>query len=406
MSTAADTVAISTPYCRYLSLKPVLTRTLEAKGAIPKGATITNTNVGGLGGNNRGLSGGMTAIVVTYTLTDNKDGKGDSHQVHLVMKRSDDTWLTRLRNSISGNAREAIFYESDLTKELLPLTLLPKIHYAYGSIWLGEYVIVMEDLKKRRADELAREPTNGSRKPSVEVNFVFGNQIFGVPDSIDPKTLPKQTDARPNGTNRAGWEWAVQASRDGWEKGKAMSASGEFEVKYSDKVIKIMDSALKRASWDRLQKRLQDKSIPFTLTHGDFHSANMILDRSSATEPASICAYDWSKVCIWEPTTDLGWGVIIDVPTPVFKTHARVAPKKYWDRLVELRAFRPEEYPLETCWRHFLRGGLEKYLWAFGTICSYSAMPPKVVQYLNNQIEAFIELAGRMSRRTFMILLY
>ncbi|KAF9085729.1 hypothetical protein BGX23_009426 [Mortierella sp. AD031] len=403
---------------------PWLTRTLEAGGAIPKGATITSADFLGLDGN-RGLAGVMTKIVVTYTLSDNKDGKDDSHQVHLIMKRSADKRMARLGSIISGNAREVIFYGSDLAKELLPSTLLPKIYYTHGSIWLGEYVVVMEDIKKRRAEELAQDQTNTSRKPPVDVNFVFGNQIWGLPDSIDPTTLPQSIDMLDHmfltaaemhaqhwndkrlleldwlkttgwykGTNRVGWEWSVQAGHFGWEKGKAMSASGEFEVKYSDKVVKVMDDAFKRASWDRLQKRLQDKSLPFTLTHGDFHAANTILDRSSATEPASICMYDWSEVCIWEPTTDLGQTIISDVPVSVFKTHARVALKKYWGRLIELGAFEPEEYPFETCWRSFLRGGIEKWLWTFGILCSYPGMPAKAVQYFHDQILAFIELAG------------
>ncbi|KAF8939801.1 hypothetical protein BGZ47_008040 [Haplosporangium gracile] len=401
---------------------PWLTATLQAKGGIPHGATITSADFLGLDGN-RGLAGVMTKILVTYTLPNSKD---DTHQVHLIMKRSADKRSSRLGNIISGNSREVVFYGSDIAKDLLPSTILPKIYYTHGSIWLGEYVVVMEDIKKRRAEELAQDTNNNtSRKPPVDVNFVFGNQIWGVPDSIDRASLPPSADMLDQmfltaaemhaqhwndqrllkldwlkstgwykGSNRVVWEWSLQAGAVSWEKGKAMSASGGFDVKYSDKFVKIMDSAFKRASWERLQTRLQDKTIPFTLTHGDFHAANMILDHSSATEAPSICMYDWSEVCIWEPTTDLGQTIISDVPVAVFKTHARTALKKYWDRLIELGAFKPETYPFETCWKSFLRGGIEKWLWTFGILCSYPGMPANAVQYFHDQMLAFIELAG------------
>ncbi|KAG0365063.1 hypothetical protein BGX24_004283 [Mortierella sp. AD032] len=402
---------------------PWLTSTLQAKGGIPHGATITSAEFLGLDGN-RGLAGVMTKILVTYTLPNSKD-KDDIHQVHLIMKRSANKRSSRLANIISGNAREVIFYGSDIAKELLPSTLLPKIFYTHGSIWLGEYVVVMEDIKKRRAEELVKDANNTARKPPVDINFVFGNQIWGVPDSIDRASLPQPADMLDQmfltaaemhaqhwndksllelnwlkstgwykGSGRVGWEWALQAGEVAWEKGKAMSASGEFAVKYSEKVLKVMDGAFKQASWERLQNRLQDRSIPFTLTHGDFHAANMILDRSSATEAPSICMYDWSEVCIWEPTTDLGQTVISDVPVAIFKAHARTALKKYWDRLIELGAIKPEEYTFETCWRSFLRGGTEKWLWTFGILCSYPGMPANAIQYFHDQLLAFIELAG------------
>ncbi|KAF9920179.1 hypothetical protein FBU30_010033 [Linnemannia zychae] len=400
---------------------PWLTSILQANGGIPHGANITGAEFLGLDGN-RGLAGIMTKILVTYTLPNSK-GNDDTHQLHLIMKRSADKRLHRLANMISGNTREVVFYGSDIAKGLLPSTLLPKIYYTHKSFWLGEYVVIMEDIKKRGAENISSD--NSTQKSPVDVNFIFGNQIWGVPDSIDRASLPQPSDMLDQmfltaaemhaqhwndkrlfeldwlksagwykGTNRSRWEWSVQAGEVAWEKGKAMSASGEFAVKYSDKVVRIMDSAFKRASWECLQKRLQDKSIPFTLTHGDFHAANMILDRSPSTQAPSICMYDWSEVCIWEPTTDLGQTVISDVPVSIFKTHARVALKKYWDRLIELGAFKPEAYPFETCWRSFLRGGVEKWLWTFGILCSYPGMPANAVQYFHDQILAFIELSG------------
>ncbi|KAG0195505.1 hypothetical protein BGX28_001242 [Mortierella sp. GBA30] len=394
---------------------PWLRSTLVSAGAIPKDATITTVECRGLDGN-RGLVGVMTRILVTYTLKSSKDSQ---HELHLILKKSSDGRKNRLGNILSGHPREATFYSSDLAKKLVPNTLLPKVYYARGSQLLGEYAILMEDIKQRGGKQ-----DDSSKKP-VDVNFVFGNQIWGVPDSIDRQSLPPATDmldqmfltaadmhaqhwndysllelnwlkssAWYKGSERARWEWSVQSGLRGWERGKTMAASGEFPVKYSDKFIKIMDESFKRASWEHFQARVQDKTVPFTLTHGDFHAANMILDRSSTTSVSSpIVIYDWSEVCVWEPTTDLGQTVISDVATPVFQEHARSALQKYWERLIELGVVKAVDYPFETCWKSFLRGGVEKWIWTFAILCSYPGMPAQAVQYFHDQMLAFIELA-------------
>ncbi|KAG0043777.1 hypothetical protein BGZ83_011053 [Gryganskiella cystojenkinii] len=404
---------------------PWLQSTLIEGGALPRGSTITAVECNGLDGN-RGLVGAMTRVQVTYAISSHstKDSDAPTKEFHLILKKSRDGRTPRLGNILSGHAREAIFYTSDLAKALQPSTLLPKVYYAHGSQTLGEYVILMEDIKRRGSQHgITLEDT---KKP-IDVNFIFGNQIWGLPDSIKqqqaslptaPEMLEKmfltcaETHAQHwndssllslnwlktvcwyKGQDRARWEWSVQSGLSAWEKGQKMAASGEFPVKYSEKFIKIMDRAFERASWERFQTRLQDKSIPFTLTHGDFHAANQLLDRSSSSPSgAPIVLYDWSEVCVWEPTTDLGQTMISDVNAQVFKSHARIALQKYHARLIELKVVTAESYTFETCWRSFLRGGIEKWLWTFGILCSYPGMPASAVQYFHDQMIVFMELA-------------
>ncbi|KAG0362288.1 hypothetical protein BGZ54_008691 [Gamsiella multidivaricata] len=398
-----------------------LKKTLLAAEAIPKGATITNVECKGLD-ENRGMAGVMTRVLVTYRSSNGSKETGseqDSQELHLILKKSADGFRRRLGNIISGQTREAIFYTSDIAKELTPSTLLPKVYYAHASPWLGEYVILMEDIKQRRG----RAEANTSALPPVDVNFVFGNQIWGVPPSVDKSTLPSavamleqmfitaagihaqhwndsrllqldwlKTAGWYRGTNRVRWEWSIQASASAWEKGKVMASGEDYPVKYSEKLVKIIDESLASASWETLQRRLQDRSVPFTLSHGDFHAANMILDRSQSSTSPDLAIYDWSEVCIWEPTTDLGQTVISDVAIPVFQAHARTALKKYWERLVELGVVKPSEYTFDHCWKAFLRGGVEKWLPMFAILSSYPGMPAPAMQYFNDQLLAFIEL--------------
>ncbi|KAF8985849.1 hypothetical protein BGZ46_001400 [Entomortierella lignicola] len=393
-----------------------LTKTLIAIGSIPSNSRIISAECKGLDGN-RGLAGVMTRVLVTYTLDKNSTSKStqDSQELHLILKKSGDGSTSRLGNIISGQAREAIFYTSDLAKSL-PKTIFPKVYYSHGSSWLGEYVILMEDVKQRRGYTEAGVATENP----VDVNFIFGNQIWGLPPSVDPKTLPPASKTLEQmfitaagihaqhwndksllkqdwlkctswyrHTDRTRWEWSVQAGSEAWAKSKAKVADGGHDLKYSEKFVKIMDESFGRASWDNLQRRLEDRSVPFVLSHGDFHAANMILDRSKSSSELAI--FDWSEVCVWEPTTDLGQTVISDVAIPVFQEHARSALKKYWERLIEL-GVNDKEYTFEICWKHFLRGGVEKWLWVFAILSSYPGMPANCIQYFHDQILAFIEL--------------
>ncbi|CAO3573420.1 unnamed protein product [Mortierella alpina] len=406
--------AMSTPWLRNI---------LVSAGAIPKDATVTRVECKGLDGN-RGLVGVMTRVLVTYDTIGSSDSQKDSHELHLILKKSQDGRRSRLGNIVSGQAREAIFYSSKLAKTLLPSTLLPKVYYAHGSQWLGEYVILMEDIKQRGAQGV------DSQKP-IDVNFVFGNQIWGLPDSIQSLAPPSATEMLDQmfltaadmhaqhwndsrllqwgwlkfagwyrGSGRTQWEWSVQAGLSAWEQGKQKVASGELSVTYSEKLVRIVDESFKRASWERLQERLHNRSEPFTLCHGDFHAANMILDRSthtssslSSSSSSSIVMYDWSEVCVWEPTSDLGQTLVSDVAIPVFQAHARIALQKYWERLIELGAVRAADYSFETCWKAFLRGGVEKWIWVFSILANHPGMPASLVQYFHDQLLAFIELA-------------
>ncbi|KAF9083734.1 hypothetical protein BGX27_004011 [Mortierella sp. AM989] len=409
-----------------------LSKTLITAEVIPSHAKVTGVECKGLDGN-RGMVGVMTRVVVIYTLdtrsSSNSNPNKDSHELHLILKKSNDGRDSRLGNIISRQCREAIFYSSDIARSL-PTTLLPKVYYSHGSYWLGEYVILMEDIKQRRGHTEAGD----AMELPVDLNFVFGNQIWGLPPSIDPKTLPPaaqmleqvfitaagihalhwndsrlrkmdwlKTTGWYRGADRTRWEWSVQAGSEAWIRGKARAAGDEYDVTYSEKFVKVMDESFERASWDILQRRLQDPSVPFTLSHGDFHAANMILDRSRSSTSLDLAIYDWSEVCIWEPTTELGQTIISDVAIPVFQEHVRSALRKYWEKLIELGAVKPTEYTFGTCWNHFLRGGVEKWLGMFAILSSMPGMPAKGMQFFHDQMVAFIELAEEEEGITYDI---
>ncbi|KAG0014829.1 hypothetical protein BGZ82_001627 [Podila clonocystis] len=161
-----------------LSTPWLQTLLISSGGAFPKEAMITSVECKGLDGN-RGLVSDVTHVQVTYTILNKpKDSTSSTtslQDLYLILKRSYDGRKSRFANILSGSAREAIFYSSNLARSLLPSTLLPKVYYAHGSSFLGEYVILMEDIKQRgNGQGLLLDET---KKP-IDVNYIFGDPPY------------------------------------------------------------------------------------------------------------------------------------------------------------------------------------------------------------------------------------
>lgn len=191
-------------------------------------------------------------------------------------------------------------------------------------------------------------------------------------------------------------------------------------VTLSDKIIRVMDNSFAAASWDKLQQHLHDPSVPWTLTHGDFHAGNMVIAKewddadagggdggnagagagagaaAAAGSDASILLYDWSEVGVWEPTADLGQTLISDVRPEIFRKHSQALVRHYWQCLTTHAEapVSPSEYPFEQCWAEFQRSGAERWVWVFGVLASFPGLPPAAVQYFHDQLLAFCEAHG------------
>eukprot|EP00042_Codosiga_hollandica_P047301 m.510898 g.510898 ORF g.510898 m.510898 type:complete len:311 (+) comp57422_c0_seq8:504-1436(+) len=254
----------------------------------------------------RGLTGTSYRISVTYSASSDS---GKRPPTTFVAKLSHASPDGRRNTIVSGQYREAHFYNSRFATEM-PSSLLPKAIYAYGSGFLGEFVVILEDV---------------TLQPVAPVNFVFGNQIWGIPKALDPPQDPivvleamflaaadqhARTWRSPvlleqswlkgaswyRGQGREAWERAIARSRNSWEAAKLTPIA----VKFSEKLVAVMDKSFQNASWEWVQRRLHDPAIPFALCHGDFHAANMFLrtgaDPIQTAADASLVMFDWSEV--------------------------------------------------------------------------------------------------------------
>jgi len=112
----------------------------------------------------------------------------------------------------------------------------------------------------------------------------------------------------------------------------------------------MMDEALNGSSWANLQAVLHDKSIPFTLTHGDFHAANFLWSYQGEGE---LVAVDWTELGVWSPLTELGQMMISDVKPELRRSCEKDLVRGYYDRLVELNPSIKKTFSFEQCWDNY-----------------------------------------------------
>lgn len=160
-----------------------------------------------------------------------------------------------------------------------------------------------------------------------------------------------------------------------------------------------------------MQAHLHDPSVPFTLTHGDFHAANMLWcpERAAATEKASrsttpgssssggggsggggMVLVDWSEVGVWEPMADIAQMLVSDVRPHVRRQCERALIATY---VATLRDAGVTSYSAEAAWRDYGRAGSQRWLWLFAVLAGLpdeQAMPLVAARFFHDQTAAFV----------------
>ncbi|KAG5176420.1 hypothetical protein JKP88DRAFT_334990 [Tribonema minus] len=389
-----------------------LEKQLRIRQDLSDGARVKAVRVAPLA-DNRGLASCILAIEAEL---DTGDGTPVT-VLHMVLKMSHRGMQGRKTVLCGGRVREGLFYGMVMAGGKFRGMVLPRIYYSHGSEMLGEYVILMEDLR---------------HKGGVGVNMIMGNQIWGVPDMLrnlpDPVAVLNQAFTQAAllhaaywndaailkkqwlkgaawyaGRDRWSWESGIRRAKRSWARTKAAVSNGSLAVKMDQGLAAMMDASLEATSWQALQEHLRSPRTPFTLCHGDFHAANMIFlkDNGASTSPLStstssggeLFAVDWSEVGPWEGTTDLAQMVISDVKPSVFEPHASALVRAYWQALVA-EGVSKESYSFGDCWEAFCRGGMERWLWLFAVISALPNIPHSAVQYFHDQLLAFSRAFG------------
>jgi hypothetical protein len=255
----------------------------------------------------------------------------------------------------------------------------------------------------------------------TKMPYAFGNQVWGMPESApkcpdpivvlekfycgiaelhakywkDPE-LKKESSSWirfsewgslsliKSSRNRVKWELAMEYARDSWNRAK--SNPGAI---LDPKLSQVVDNSLRLSNWSEVQKQIERQ--PWTLTHGDFHAGNALLNVDLKAVPL-IYMCDWSEFSIWEPTADLAQTIVSDVKPSVFIGATKELVASYYSTLVKLNPSIAEQgYTFEECWASYCRSGAEKWIWLLALMAGHPKMPPVAVQYFHDQVKFFVE---------------
>lgn len=203
-----------------------------------------------------------------------------------------------------------------------------------------------------------------------------------------------------NGQGRLAWSVGVAATRGSWEFAKTWRS----EEALPHRLRAIIDASLAATSWEALQARLADTSIPVSLSHGDFHASNSLWlpPADTAAGPANpdgddgtLFLVDWSEAGVWEPCTELGQMVISDVQPAVRRAHEADLFKLYVQRLQTAPGSRvPADFTPERALQLYARGGPERWVFFLGIMAAMKVLPDAAMAYFSNQFLAFVDDHG------------
>jgi len=157
-----------------------------------------------------------------------------------------------------------------------------------------------------------------------------------------------------------------------WSGVKAKIDAGESPIKWDANIIACIEASLLKANWEEQERINNDPEVSFTLTHGDFHAANMVWDYKEK----KLVLLDFEMCGIGSGAIDLGQFMIGHVPPQMRREHEMELLERYHKNL-QTFANVPDSYTLEKCVKEYKLHSSERYC-AFLTFAA-SFMPKELV---------------------------
>eukprot|EP01033_Poteriospumella_lacustris_P012888 gene12888-9219_t len=318
-----------------------------------------------------------------------------------------------------GLAREAYFYR-DLSSVLRAQGVLsPLLTGAEGDMETGRFQILMEDLSQTAVQSGyffgPGSPHNwGKDLTALTSAAASGTTLRDV--SLDcfvqmarmHRFYWKKTELWGNswlrgssyfvGEGKSIWEGEQDRTNKAWEKCKQQMADGTSQIRFNEHLVQCIDASVAKLDWEQfLEERQQG---PWTLVHGDMHPANIMWDytRASAVEGAAVRGtsvfVDWQVVGIGSGPQDMAQYIISHTSPTDRRLIERELVLAYHKELTTGEGL-PEDlraYSFEQCWKDYVRGGTQRWVWLF---CLITSICPAIVsQYFHDQLAAFLEDHG------------
>lgn len=358
----------------------------------------------------------------------------DGTQTSIVIKIATASPMSKLH----GLAREAYFFQQWPKLEVVKgarceiASFLPKVYHSEGSMEDGTKELIMEDLSAtsvqsgylygpgnpnnwgKDLDALTQKMITSNRKelPSVaevtRLAFLAAAKLHApywcCSSIVDQPSLSwLRGSAWLNGRSAEMWAAVQDNTAKQWAQVKAKIESGTTEVRWEPLLVACVDAAISKASsanggWDKYQAEL--RSRPFTLVHGDFHPANILLVNNNnssnhddsnqeggggADNDQRVVLVDWEACGLGSGPQELGQFMISHTAPSIRATIERESVQAYYAELTRLNPHITMTF--EECWHEYVMGGLGRWLF-FLPFDGWGSV--KVSQYFCDQVYSFI----------------
>jgi hypothetical protein len=373
-------------------------------------ADFTVESMAGAGG----LNGDMMRVRVVVA--------GAERRLVVKMQAADRT--TDSKNL--GLAREGVFLGNEGSRAAKAGVTLPGIVHARGDMSTGEKVIAMEDLGDSAIQSGyffgAHSPLNWgkdvadltSAAPHVSPKILATGAALAAARLHaafwgDKEVLGEawvRGGGWLEGKEESAWQAGMDMISGAWAAVQASVASGEEGgVKWDAELLEYIGSAMERSTFDAWTKALSEGQ--WTLIHGDFHPANMLLKlaaeegakaagedmgKAAAAVAEQLVLLDWEVVGVGFGARELAQYLISHVAPESRRTFEDDALRAYYNELQLVGGEKLASYSFEACKQDYVLGGLGRWIWLLlllTTMC-----PPPMTQYFHDQVLAFAKDHG------------
>ena len=147
---------------------------------------------------------------------------------------------------------------------------------------------------------------------------------------------------------------------------------------------RCMQEFFQNLSWDNFVSDMENRPVPFTLIHGDFHPGNILWVPDDSDFPVRML--DWEMAGVGRASQDLGKYVIGVLD------HSKYG-RDYHENLLrlyhnELMNANPsiKDFPFEVCLNDFLIGGMRMWLQLLPLLAK---LIPDAMEFMVNRLELF-----------------
>jgi hypothetical protein len=207
------------------------------------------------------------------------------------------------------------------------------------------------------------------------------------------------------GNNEAQWKATFAGLQRSWASTRQAIDGGTAAVKWDPALVDIISASLGKDSWEDFQADLKSGST-FTLIHGDFHPANMMIYKQHLQhdpDTLRLALFDYEMVGVGKGGQDVGQYMISHLAPAARRQHEEAFLREYYAVLTHTMSMSPlplaptptpapapSTYTYENCLEDYVRGGSEKWVF-YLVLMSGWGMSAGLMQFFHDQVLDFVQ---------------